>query len=276
MAYLRLRQVCLVARELEPVVQDVCAVLGLQVCHRDPGVERFGLHNALMRMGSAFIEVVAPLPGAAGEGTAATRHLARQGGDCGYMVILDCDDVTPWRSHMAAVAVREAAFLEMPGAPGQPFAYQGLQLHPRDTGGVLLEINHTPGGASLNGPYWPAGPHWQNAADGRLGASLGGVTLRAVDRDALALRWANFLKRPLSGEPATQSLALDNGTTIHFTSATADEGPGFSQINLRLELAASEADAVFAGVAERAGAQACAVDRRQRAVKIGGIWWRFG
>ena len=134
MTYLRLRQICLVAHELAPVVDALCQVLGLQVCHRDPQVARFGLHNALMRMGSNFIEVVAPLPGSAGEGTAATRHLARRGGDSGYMVILDCDDVAPWRAHMAQIGVREAALLHVQGA------YTGLQLHPRDSGGALLEI----------------------------------------------------------------------------------------------------------------------------------------
>jgi hypothetical protein len=47
MPYLRLRQVCLVTQELDLVVNPLCQVLGLQVCHRDPGVERFGLHIAL-------------------------------------------------------------------------------------------------------------------------------------------------------------------------------------------------------------------------------------
>ncbi len=76
MAYLRLRQICLVADTLEPLVADLCQVLGLTVCHRDPGVERFGLHNALLRIGNSFIEVVAPLSDSRGDGTAATRHLA--------------------------------------------------------------------------------------------------------------------------------------------------------------------------------------------------------
>jgi len=39
---MRLRQVALVARELEPVVDDLCAVLDVQVSFRDPGVEICG------------------------------------------------------------------------------------------------------------------------------------------------------------------------------------------------------------------------------------------
>ena len=57
---MRLRQIALVARELEPVVDDLCAVLGLEVCYRDPGVAEFGLHNALMPIGTSFLEVVSP------------------------------------------------------------------------------------------------------------------------------------------------------------------------------------------------------------------------
>jgi hypothetical protein len=290
MPYLRLRQVCLVAQELDLVVNPLCQVLGLQVCHRDPGVERFGLHNALMRIGSAFIEVVAPLPGSAGEHTAATRHLARQGGDSGYMVILDCDEVAPWRTHMARVGVREAAFhevLEAPEAPqvpesrghfsagGAPLAYTGLQLHPRDTGGTLLEINHTPGGASLDGPYWPAGPHWQDAADCALGAVLGGATLRALHSAELAARWSGILQRPLRAESGAQHIALDNAMRLNFAAPDARHAAGFSAVTLRWPGVRAAFESAVAGVVVRARALGCLVDEKFGAVKIGGVWWQF-
>ena len=78
--YLRLRQICLVARELDPVTDDLCAVFGVKICHRDPEVGQFGLHNALMPFGSSFVEVVAPTR----EGTTAGRYLERRHGDGGY------------------------------------------------------------------------------------------------------------------------------------------------------------------------------------------------
>ena len=40
--YLRLRQICLVAPHLEPVISDVSAIMGLDVCYRDGNVEWFG------------------------------------------------------------------------------------------------------------------------------------------------------------------------------------------------------------------------------------------
>ena len=60
---LRMRQICLVARDLSSVVDQLHAVLGLEVCHRDPGVGKYGLENALFPVGDKFLEVVAPVIG---------------------------------------------------------------------------------------------------------------------------------------------------------------------------------------------------------------------
>jgi hypothetical protein len=56
----RIRQVALVARDLEPVVADLCAVLGIEVAYRDPGVGVFGLANAVMPVGDAFLDRPGP------------------------------------------------------------------------------------------------------------------------------------------------------------------------------------------------------------------------
>jgi len=55
---MRLRQVALVARDLDPVVADCSAVLGVEVAFRDPDVSTFGLRNAVMPDGDTFLEVV--------------------------------------------------------------------------------------------------------------------------------------------------------------------------------------------------------------------------
>ena len=46
--WIRLRQIALVAHDLESVVGDFQDKLGLDVAYRDPGVKSFGLHNAVM------------------------------------------------------------------------------------------------------------------------------------------------------------------------------------------------------------------------------------
>src|ERR1044072_684475 len=47
-AYLRLRQICLVAPHLEPAISDISAIMGLDVCYRDGNVAKYGLQNALL------------------------------------------------------------------------------------------------------------------------------------------------------------------------------------------------------------------------------------
>src|ERR1700761_9522632 len=121
--FLRLRQLCLVAHNLEPVGEDLKAVFDIEVCHRDPAVAKYGLHNALLPIGDSFVEIVAPTRGETADG----RYLFRRKGDGGYMVILDTNELDRWQKHVDAIRVRVAARLALDG-------YRGLQLHPRDTG----------------------------------------------------------------------------------------------------------------------------------------------
>ena len=149
---MRLRQCVFVARDLESACAELCDVLGIEVAYRDPGVTKWGLVNVVCPTGRDFLEIIAPFEA----GTSAGRYIDRRKGDGGYMVILDSESLPRWRSHVAEIGVRIAA----PLASGD---YEGMQLHPRDTGGALLEINTTKNGADLHGPYGPAGPHWQPA-----------------------------------------------------------------------------------------------------------------
>ncbi len=182
--FLRLRQICLVAQDLTVVEQDLVELFDLSPCHSDPRIATFGLRNSLLPVGTSFIELVSPMK----EGTPAGRYLDRRGGDGGYMAIFDSDEIDAWRSHIANMDVREAAFLEFDG-------YEGIQMHPRDTGGPLLEINRTANGADLNGNYWPAGEHWQDhVRTSRLNGVLG-VEIQSPTPDALAQKWAAILKR---------------------------------------------------------------------------------
>ena len=85
---LRLRQIALVAKDRDAVVDDFVAVFGLAVGYEDPHIGNIGLHNALMPIGTQLLEVVAPIV----EGITAERYLERRGGDGGYMVITQTDD----------------------------------------------------------------------------------------------------------------------------------------------------------------------------------------
>lgn len=60
MTWTRLRQVALVAHDLDALVADLHEAFGLEVAYRDPAVATFGLHNAVLPIGHQFIEVVSP------------------------------------------------------------------------------------------------------------------------------------------------------------------------------------------------------------------------
>jgi hypothetical protein len=83
-SYLRLRQICLVAPRLEPVLPEIAAIMGLNVCYRDGNVAKYGLENALLPVDTIPLEVVAPFQ----PGTAAGRFLDKTAGRGGYLARL--------------------------------------------------------------------------------------------------------------------------------------------------------------------------------------------
>lgn len=218
--YLRLRQLCLVVADLDRAVESLCTVFGAVVCFRDPAVERFGLRNALIRIGASFIEVVSPIR----PGTAAERYLRRRGGDSGYMVILDSDALDYWRERAAASKIRVALDYHHGN-------FSGLQLHPIDTGGALLEINRTIGGEDITGAYGPAGWNWQSSADARYASALAGAVLQSPDHERLAQRWSEILRRPVEQSNEGCMLRLDYGY-LRFVRASDGRGEGLAGMDL--------------------------------------------
>jgi Glyoxalase-like domain len=247
--FLRLRQLCLVAHDLEPVVEDLKAVFDIDVCHRDPAVAKYGLHNALLPIGNSFVEIVAPTR----DETAAGRYLDRRKGNGGYMVILDTDDLERWQKHVDATGIRVAARLASDG-------YRGLQLHPRDTGGALLEINWSAGGADINAAYHPAGPAWQAHVRTAVVKAVLGAELQSDDPQRLAAKWSEILRKPARPIDGQWRIDVDNAS-LRFVRAADDRGEGLSGIDLQI----TEWVRVQA-VARRRG-----LDVTDRSVLIGGV-----
>ncbi len=209
MSWIRLRQVALVAHDLEPVVDRLGTELGLQVAHRDPAVAAFGLHNAVLPVGTQFVEVVSPTR----PGTAGGRQLERLGGDGGYMVIGHAGPAA--EDHKALQARIEDLGVRVALANVDADGYRLLQLHPADTGGSFLEIDFQPGGEDPDGPWMPAGADWQRAVATDVVSAITGVEVRVPDPDAVAQRWAAITDCPLDGPVLT----WDNAT-ITFTEGT--------------------------------------------------------
>ena len=106
----------LVAGDLDQVEVGLVDELAVAACAHDLGVERFGLRNVLFPVGDTVLEVVAPIE----EGTAAGRHLQRRGGDGGYMVILQTDDLDDFRDRIGEIDVRILLEVRRHGIGGLP------------------------------------------------------------------------------------------------------------------------------------------------------------
>ena len=247
--FLRLRQVCLVASDLEAQAARIASIFGLEACYRDPNVAKYGLENVLFPVGTSFLEIVSPTK----PGTAAGRFLERHGGSHGYMVILDCDDPERYQRRAESLGVRVANSIRHDG-------YFGVQLHPKDTGAAMLELNSTAGGGEPMGPYGPAGPDWQRAIRRERTRSMSAVEIESPDPRVLSDRWAQIMERRVQDTgDGRYRIALDAGA-IDFLPASAGEAV-FAGVNLE----AADASAILAearkqGCAERDGTvSACGV-----------------
>jgi hypothetical protein len=181
-SYLRLRQICLVAPRLEPVVSDIAGIMGLSVCYRDGNVAKYGLENALLPVDTILLEVVAPFR----DGTAAGPFIEKTGGRGGYMAIFCCDDPRAREKHANEIGVRTANLITH--AP-----YHGVQLHPRDCRAAFIEFNHTDGSDDVLGPYPPAGPDWQKFIRKDVTQALIGVEMQSPEPQGLAEHWGRII-----------------------------------------------------------------------------------
>jgi hypothetical protein len=209
--YMRLRQICLVAPHLEPVIGDIAGIMGLNVCYRDGNVAKYGLENALLPVDTILLEVVAPFQ----PGTAAGRFIEKTGGRGGYMAIFCCDDPDARGEHAKAMGVRVANVIDH--AP-----YHGVQLHPRDCRAAFIEFNHTDGSDDILGPYPPAGPDWQKSIRKDVTLALTGVEMESPQPQVLAEHWGKIIGIPVStGKSGEPELKLPNAS-LRFVKGASD------------------------------------------------------
>jgi hypothetical protein len=246
---MRLRQIALVARELDPVVDDLCAVFGLQVAFNDPGVGVFGLRNAVIPVGDTFLEVVSPVQPDA----SAARYLARRRGDSGYMVILQSNDLAVDRQRLAALGVRLVWETSLPDIAT-------IHLHPRDIGGAIVSLDEARPPASWR---W-AGPDWQRKVRTESVEEIASVEVAADEPAALARRWGQVLAADV--QPAGNdrfAIRLARGD-IAIAPVRDEHGEGVSAVGLRTR--------------DRAGVTARARERGRLtadgSVHIGGVRFR--
>ena len=238
---MRLRQAVLAAGDLDAVAGALRCALGLGEPFHDPGVGFFGLTNSVFALGDCFLEVVSP----AQDGTAAGRHIDRHGGDCGYMVIFDLEDLDGARARAQQLGMRVVWQVDLPDI-------SATHLHPADTRGAIVSLDQSRpyGSWRWGGPGWTA--RVGTGAPGRLA----GIAIAVGDPQAVAGTWAQLLNVPIEG---TETPALQLGDAeVRFLPATAARSEGLAEISV--ERAPESADAPE--LSELGGVRLRLLDRR--------------
>ena len=217
---LRLRQIALAVTDLEVATLQASQILGLGSAYQDPAIARYGLRNAVYAIGNTFLEFVSPIT----ENTTVGRLLAKQGGDCGYMVILQTDAADEARARIDAAGVRVADQLDRGGAGF-------MHLHPKDVGGTLLSVDYMPRWSDWE---W-GGPDWKRSAT--HGEAITGVGINALDPQAMGGRWGEILGRQMEPIDQVTRIHLDEGE-LRFAPLAGSGREGFNTFDLHSARAA--------------------------------------
>jgi catechol 2,3-dioxygenase-like lactoylglutathione lyase family enzyme len=167
----RLRQAVIAARDLEATVARLRSELGLGEPFDDPAVGYFGVRNAVFALGDTFLEVVSPVR----DDAPAARWLERRGGDSGYMLMFQVEDLAAARERARLEGVREVFEVGLDDIAE-------VHLHPADMRGAIVALSEPrpPGSWRWGGPDWP-----RRSARARLV----GATVALADPDAGRTRW---------------------------------------------------------------------------------------
>jgi hypothetical protein len=213
---MRLRQIALVARDLAAARAEISAVLGIDYAYDDPGVGKYGLRNAVFPIGDTFLEVVSPNA----PGTTAARLLDKRGGDGGYMVILQVDDLAAAR---ARVREEGARVVDQTNKDGAAFTH----IHPKDIGGAILSLDHM-----IPKERWEwGGPHWPDHVRTDVSVAIVGAELQAEVPSRMATRWAAVLGRTAQQTDGEWRIDLDEGE-IRFVAVHDGRGEGLGGFDI--------------------------------------------
>ena len=263
----RLRQICLLSRDLEWTSNVLTSAFDAPVVFRDPRMAAGGrLTNTHIRLGDSFLETVCPSDLAWEESTTQTRLLEKNG-DCGYMAIVQIPDVSIASQSMSVqgsgTGIVSGDWNLCPGVPGSGLAGVSsgryvlgeelpkeagsvsgvnVQFHPREFG-TLAEIQENWPDHEVfpknKGAYFPAGNTWQNDVDAR---PHGGVTTgfaaveiapREGDPKEVCQRWVAGLGAGCFIDPENPTrLHLSGGQTMRFVEPKSETETGVIGVDL--------------------------------------------
>ena len=206
-----LRQLVMVSSLRDPIVDSLCNLFDIKVSFNDPGVAHFGLENAVLPVGTDFLEVVSPVE----ENTTAGRYLDRRNGDGGYMVIIQVDDFLAAKQSVKENNITVVWESDHPDA-------RAIHLHPKQMGGAILSLDWMNPKESWK---W-AGPNWDKFVNTSLVNRFVGVEIQAENPEDMKNTWQSVLN--LKSERVTgNQINLDN-TWIRFLEDEDGRGAGVS------------------------------------------------
>jgi hypothetical protein len=238
---LRLRQLCLVSQDKGRTVAELASILDMRPVHGSGDLSVYGLpsqgpmfeggrrvlaelgvENLVFAAGTDFLEVLFPTR----EDSSTVRFMHRRGGDTGYMVIFQADDVGLFARRARAEGVRVVHEGHFPN-------YYDIHLHPKDTGGALLSVaRHAPHNVP-NGPWYPAGSAWEMKPPSGVVGAIVAAEFQSNHPEALAERWGRLLDIAVEQDAERCSLKLDDGV-LRFVEATDGRGEGFSGFDVKV------------------------------------------
>ncbi|PVH75468.1 hypothetical protein DL98DRAFT_551604 [Cadophora sp. DSE1049] len=271
----RLRQIALVAKDLEKARHLLTTVIGTEVIYEDPAVEQWGLKNILVPIGGDIIEVVSPfLPTAP-----AARHLSRLNASAGgYMIIMQ----THLPSSLTRLQHIQTHNLAKPIFTHSTPESDMVQYHPKSIpGGMMPELDsHRPDPEHpdpLNerfSPWHAAGPKERYGAY-REGMRRCGdlwlvdVALRLKDGDrdveGAAGKWEEIFG--VGRVERDDELGFTNAR-LRFCEGEEGRSEGLVEVGIAVE-SRERRD----GILERAGKEKLRLDGE--VVDMLGVRWRF-
>lgn len=212
---MRIRQVALAASDLAKTDTTLRHLLGCDESYADPEIIYFGLDNRLYTVGDCFLEVVSPVQ----PNTAAGRFLERRGGDGGYMVIVQVENLAEEQVRLADTSIR-TVFADDRGNA------KAIHLHPKDVPGAIPSLDEMSPPESW---LW-AGDGWEQRA-GRYVRGILAVEIRSPVPKATGQCWAEAYGIQLM--PAGEGWRLEmDGTEIRFAYDAAALEPALMAIDV--------------------------------------------
>jgi hypothetical protein len=164
------------------------------------------LANAVFAVGDTFLEVVSPVDPENPAARTAIRQLERAGrAECGYMVMLQVDDLGAARERARAGGVREVFKVELDDMAE-------VHLHPGDMRGAIVSLS----APEPHGSWRWGGPGWEERA---VPGRVAGIVIAVADPDAVSQRW----------------VTIGGGSLPECSFTAHDRSPGLIEVELELE-----------------------------------------